>query len=419
MTKKTIHDVDVQDKRVIVRVDFNVPLESGEITDDTRIRAALPTIQYLLDHGAAVILMSHLGRPRGKVVEELRLNPVATRLSKLLAQMETRSNHVRKLDDCIGPEVKIAADSLKPGEVLLLENLRFHAGEEANDPALAQQLASLAHIYVNDAFGAAHRAHASTAGIADYLPAVAGLLMQREIQFLRQAVEAPDHPYVAILGGAKISDKIGVIETLLRKVEVLLIGGGMANTFLMAQGFELGDSLVEESSVSTAERLLSEGSNKLVLPVDAIVADDFSAGANSLVVGVDQVPVGWRILDIGPNTVDLFRAKLMGARTVVWNGPMGVFEFEPFSRGTRAIAEALAGIEATTIIGGGDSVAAIQQAGLADKMTHISTGGGASLEFLEGKELPGIGALDDNKSSLARLTPPVLLSSQDSTPGFG
>ena len=395
MTKKTIHDVDVQDKRVIVRVDFNVPLESGEITDDTRIRAALPTIQYLLDHGAAVILMSHLGRPRGKVVEELRLNPVATRLSKLLAQMETRSNHVRKLDDCIGPEVKIAADSLKPGEVLLLENLRFHAGEEANDPALAQQLASLAHIYVNDAFGAAHRAHASTAGIADYLPAVAGLLMQREIQFLSQAVEAPDHPYVAILGGAKISDKIGVIETLLRKVEVLLIGGGMANTFLMAQGFELGDSLVEESSVSTAERLLSEGSNKLVLPVDAIVADDFSAGANSLVVGVDQVPVGWRILDIGPNTVDLFRAKLMGARTVVWNGPMGVFEFEPFSRGTRAIAEALAGIEATTIIGGGDSVAAIQQAGLADKMTHISTGGGASLEFLEGKELPGIGALDD------------------------
>ena len=395
MTKKTIHDVDVQGKRVIVRVDFNVPLESGEITDDTRIRAALPTVQYLLDHGAAVILISHLGRPRGKVVEELRLNPVATRLSKLLAQMETRSNHVRKLDDCIGPEVKIAADSLKPGEVLLLENLRFHAGEEANDPALAQQLASLAHIYVNDAFGAAHRAHASTAGIADYLPAVAGLLMQREIQFLSQAVEAPDHPYVAILGGAKISDKIGVIETLLSKVEVLLIGGGMANTFLMAQGFELGDSLVEKSSVSTAERLLSEGSNKLVLPVDAIVADDFSAGANSLVVGVDQVPVGWRILDIGPNTVDLFRAKLMGARTVVWNGPMGVFEFEPFSRGTRAIAEALAGIEATTIIGGGDSVAAIQQAGLADKMTHISTGGGASLEFLEGKELPGIGALDD------------------------
>ena len=393
MNKKTIQDIDVQGKKTLVRVDFNVPLEAGKVTDDTRIRAALPTIQYLLDHGAAVILTSHLGRPKGKVIEELRLDPVAARLSELLGKP------VRKLDDCIGPEVEAAAKALQPGEVLLLENLRFHPGERANDPAFAKQLADVAHIYVNDAFGAAHRAHASTSGIADYLPAVAGLLMEKEINFLGRALEWPEHPFVAILGGAKISDKIGVIENLLSKVEALLIGGGMASTFLLAQGYEVGDSLVEEGSLTIAERLLKQGGDKLLLPVDVVIADAFSAEANSRLVEASHVPTGWRILDIGPQTVELFKAKLSGARTVLWNGPLGVFEFEPFAAGTRAIAQALADIQATTIIGGGDSVAAIEQAGLAEKMTHISTGGGASLEFLEGKELPGIAALDDKRSS--------------------
>jgi len=389
MAKKTIQDVNVDGKRVIIRVDFNVPLEVGEVTDDTRIRAALPTVHYLLDHGAAVILMSHLGRPRGKVVEELRLDPVAARLGELL------SRPVTKLDACIGPQVQAAAQALQPGEVLLLENLRFHPEERGNDPGFARQLAGLADIFVNDAFGAAHRAHASTSGIADHLPAVAGLLMEKEIRFLGQAVESPEHPYVAILGGAKISDKIGIIETLLNKVETLLIGGGMANTFLLAQGYEMGDSLVEGDSVAIAKRLLETGGDKLVLPVDAVIADAFSAEANFQVVGVSQVPVGWRILDIGPQTVELFKSKLSGAKTVVWNGPMGVFELEPFAAGTRAIAQALAGNQAPPIIGGGESVAAITQAGLAEKMSHISTGGGASLEFLEGKELPGIAALED------------------------
>jgi len=393
VNKKTIQDIDVQGKKTLVRVDFNVPLEAGKVTDDTRIRAALPTIQYLLDHGAAVILTSHLGRPKGKVIEELRLDPVAARLSELLGKP------VRKLDDCIGPEVEAAAKALQPGEVLLLENLRFHPGERANDPAFAKQLADVAHIYVNDAFGAAHRAHASTSGIADYLPAVAGLLMEKEINFLGRALEWPEHPFVAILGGAKISDKIGVIENLLSKVEALLIGGGMASTFLLAQGYEVGDSLVEEGSLTIAERLLKQGGDKLLLPVDVVIADAFSAEANSRLVEASHVPTGWRILDIGPQTVELFKAKLSGARTVLWNGPLGVFEFEPFAAGTRAIAQALADIQATTIIGGGDSVAAIEQAGLAEKMTHISTGGGASLEFLEGKELPGIAALDDKRSS--------------------
>jgi len=389
VNKKTIQDIDVQGKKTIVRVDFNVPLEAGKVTDDTRIRAALPTIQYLLDHGAAVILTSHLGRPKGKVIEELRLDPVAARLSELLGKP------VRKLDDCIGPEVEAAAKALQPGEVLLLENLRFHPGERANDPPFAKQLADVADIYVNDAFGAAHRAHASTSSIADYLPAVAGLLMEKEINFLGRALEWPERPFVAILGGAKISDKIGVIENLLSKVEALLIGGGMASTFLLAQGYEVGDSLVEEGSLTIAERLLKQGGDKLLLPVDVVIADAFSAEANSRLVEASQVPTGWRILDIGPQTVELFKAKLSGARTVLWNGPLGVFEFEPFAAGTRAIAQALADIQATTIIGGGDSVAAIEQAGLAEKMTHISTGGGASLEFLEGKELPGIAALDD------------------------
>ena len=389
MKKKTIRDINLQGKKVIVRVDFNVPLEAGKVTDDTRIRATLPTIRYLLDGGAAVILMSHLGRPKGKVVEAMRLDPAASRLSELLG------TSVRKLGDCVGEAVEAAARALQPGGVLLLENLRFHPDERANDPAFATQLGSLADIYVNDAFGAAHRAHASTSGIADYLPAVAGLLMEKEINFLGQALESPQQPFVAILGGAKISDKIGVIENLLSKVEILLIGGGMANTFLLARGYEVGDSLVEKDSLATAQQLLAQGGDKLGLPVDAVIADAFSAEANSKVVEASEVPVGWRILDIGPSTVKLFEAKLLGAKTVVWNGPMGVFELEPFAAGTRAIARALADLQATTIIGGGDSVAALEQAGLADKMTHISTGGGASLELLEGRELPGIAALDD------------------------
>jgi phosphoglycerate kinase len=389
VTEKTVKDVSVQGKRVLVRVDFNVPLDNGEVTDDTRIRAALPTIRYLLEQGAAVILMSHLGRPKGKVHDDLRMGPVARRLSELLGL------EVVKLDDCVGPEVEEAAQGLKPGQVLLLENLRFHPEEEANDQGFAQKLASLADIYVNDAFGTAHRAHASTAGVANYLPAVAGLLMERELKMLGQILTDPARPFVAILGGAKISGKIGVIRSLLSKVDLLLVGGGMANTFLKAQGHEVGASLVEDDSLGVARAILEEGGHKLVLPVDVVVADAFSEDANARTVGVDQVPSDWRILDIGPRTVGLFEDRLSSAATVVWNGPMGVFEFPRFAAGTVALATGLAGTHATTIVGGGDSVAALQQAGLADKITHISTGGGASLEFLEGKTLPGVAALDD------------------------
>jgi len=389
MNKKTVRDVDVQGKRVLVRVDFNVPLAEGKVADDTRIRAALPTIRYLIDQGARVILMSHLGRPKGQVKEELRMAPVAARLSELLGQP------VLTADDCIGPQVQAPVKELKPGQVLLLENTRFHPEERKNDPDFARELASLAEVYVNDAFGTAHRAHASTEGVTHYLPAVAGFLMEKEIEFLGKALESPEHPFVAILGGAKISDKIGVIENLLGKVDVLLIGGGMANTFFKAQGYDVGESLVEDESLDTAREMLARSQGKLVLPVDAVVADAFSADAQSKVVGVDAVPAGWRILDIGPRTVALFKDKLAGAKTVVWNGPMGVFEFPKFATGTVEIAKSLAELDAMTIIGGGDSVAAVYQAGLANKMTHISTGGGASLEFLEGKTLPGIAALAD------------------------
>ncbi|MGC8787525.1 MAG: phosphoglycerate kinase [Anaerolineae bacterium] len=390
MNKKTIRDIEVAGKRVLVRVDFNVPLDkTGQITDDTRIRAALPTIEYLRDKGAKVIVCSHLGRPKGKVAEEFRLTPVAKRLSELLGTT------VQKTDDCIGPEVEKAIAAMKPGDVLLLENLRFHAEEEANDPGFAKQLAALADIYVNDAFGAAHRAHASTEGVAHFLPAVAGFLMERELTFLGKALAEPTRPFVAILGGAKVSDKIGVIENLLPKVDWLIVGGGMANTFLKALGYEVGASLVEEDKVELAKDLLQRAGKKLMLPVDVVIADAFAADAQHQTVPVDKVLPGWRILDIGPKSVEAFKAVLQKAKTVVWNGPMGVFEFPAFAAGTVAIAKCLAETDATTIIGGGDSAAAVEQAGVADKMTHISTGGGASLEFLEGRVLPGVAALQD------------------------
>jgi phosphoglycerate kinase len=387
--KKTIRDIDVRGKRVLVRVDFNVPLDQGKVADDTRIRAALPTIQYLMEHGARVILMSHLGRPKGKVKEELRLTPVAERLSELL------DKPVAMAVDCVGEEVETAVDRLRPGDVLLLENLRFHPGEEANDPEFVSRLVSLGQVYVNDAFGTAHRAHASTEGVAHRLPAVAGFLMEKELNFLSKALENPEPPFVAILGGAKISDKIGVVDNLLGRVDALLIGGGMANTFLKAQGYQVGQSLVEEESLPLALELLDKAGRKLVLPMDVVVADKFDAEAQSKTVGVGEVPAEWRILDIGPATVERFAQELYTAKTVVWNGTMGVAEFPRFAAGTQAIIEMLAESQAVTIVGGGDTAAAVQQAGLVEKMTHVSTGGGASLELLEGKTLPGVAALAD------------------------
>ena len=388
MNKKTVHDIDVNGKRVLARVDFNVPMQDGAVADDMRIRASLPTIQYLLDHHARLILMSHLGRPKG-VDERLRLAPVAVRLGELLGQP------VQLASDCVGPDVERAVERLKPGEVLLLENLRFHKEEEKNDPAFAQQLAALGDLYVDDAFGSAHRAHASTEGVAQYLPAVAGFLMEKELNFLGRAISSPARPFIAILGGAKISDKIGVIQNLLPRANRVLIGGGMANTFLKARGLELGDSLVEADAIETAKSLLFEHAKQLVLPSDAVVANRFDKDAKSEVVEVFQVQPGWRILDIGPKTVELFKSYFKDAQTIVWNGPLGVFEFPRFAAGTMAIARALAATQATTIIGGGESVAAVEQAGVAERITHISTGGGASLEFLEGKTLPGVAALLD------------------------
>lgn len=392
MNKKTVRDLDVHSRRALVRVDFNVPLAGGEVADDMRIRAALPTIRFLQERGARLILMSHLGRPKGQVREDLRMAPVARRLGELLGV------EVRYVPDCVGPEVEAEVERLRPGDVLLLENLRFNPGEKANDPEFARQLAGLADVYVNDAFGTAHRAHASVAGVPAYVPqAAAGFLMEKEIEFLGQALKSPDHPFVAIQGGAKISDKVDILERLLEQVDRLLIGGGMANTFLLAQGHEVGDSLVEAESLEAARVILERAGEKMRLPVDVVIADRFDADADSRVVPATAMPADWRILDIGPQTVEQFAGVLQDAKTVVWNGPMGVFEFPRFAEGTFAVARVLADLDAVTIVGGGDSAAAVRQAGLTDRMTHVSTGGGAAMEFLEGRILPGLAALPDKE----------------------
>ena len=387
--KKTVEDVDFKGKKVLMRVDFNVPLKDGEIEDDTRIQAALPTIQYLLDAGAALILCSHLGRPKSAADVQFSLKSVAEYLDTLLAV------DVKFADDCLGDSAKKGAEALNAGEVLVLENTRFYPGEKKNDQEMSKSLASLADIFVNDAFGTAHRAHASTVGVTEYLPAVAGLLLEKEIKYLDKAIEEPKRPFLAILGGAKISDKIGVIENLLTKADKILIGGGMANTFLKAEGFDMADSLVEEESVSLAKDLIEKGSHKLVLPVDMVLADAFDNGAAIKTLAVGNVPAGWRILDIGPETVNVFGDLVANAGTIVWNGPMGVFEMSNFAKGTFGVAQAIADSNAISIIGGGDSASAIKKSGLADKISHISTGGGASLEMLEGKVLPGLAALED------------------------
>lgn len=387
--KKTIADIDPKGKRVLVRVDFNVPLEDGVVQDDTRMTAALPTIEDLLARGAAVILCSHLGRPKDAPDPKYSLKPVAEHLRTL-----TKAP-VHFVEEAIGPKAEAAAQALKPGEILVLENTRFYPGETKNDPTMAAQLAKLADLYVNDAFGSAHRAHASTEGVAHHLPAVAGLLMEKEIQYLGQALADPKRPFVAILGGAKVSDKIEVIRNLLTKADQVLIGGGMANTFFAAQGKAMADSLVEADAIETAKALLASGSGKLQLPVDFVVADAFAEDAQTQTLPAGDVPAGWRVLDIGPQSVAGFAAVIAEAATVVWNGPMGVFEMKPFAAGTVGVAQAVADSKAISIVGGGDSVSAIQQSGLAGQITHISTGGGASLEMLEGKLLPGLAALED------------------------
>lgn len=390
--KKSVEDIDVSGKKVLVRCDFNVPLKDGAITSDKRIVAALPTIKYLLEHGAAVILCSHLGRPKGEFKPEFSLAPVAVRLGELLGKP------VIMAKDVVGEDAKAKAAALKPGELLMLENVRFEAGETKNNPDLAKAFASLAEIYVNDAFGSAHRAHASTAGVADYLPAVCGFLIQKEITVMGKALSDPKRPFVAILGGAKVSDKIGVINNLLDKVDTLIVGGGMAYTFAKAQGYSIGDSLCEDDKVELAREMLEKAKAKgvkLLLPVDNRAGDKFDANCSVKVVGSDNIPDGWMGMDIGPETEKLFCEAIKGAGTVVWNGPMGVFEFDKFAGGTLAVAKAVADSGAVSIIGGGDSAAAVAKLGFGDKMTHISTGGGASLEFLEGLELPGIAALNN------------------------
>ncbi|HOR12410.1 MAG TPA: phosphoglycerate kinase [Clostridia bacterium] len=394
MQKQTISDINVKNKAVLVRVDFNVPLnEQGEVADDTRITAALPTIKYLIDEGAKVILVSHLGRPKSKADIQFSLKPVAKRLSELLSGVK-----VDFAEDTIGQSSQEAITNMMPGEVVLLENVRFYKEETSNDPEFAKRLASLADVFVSDAFGTVHRAHASTVGVTEYLPSVAGFLIGKELAYMGAALEQPARPFVAILGGAKVADKIGVIRNLINKCDTLILGGGMAFTFFKAQGFEIGTSLLDEASLDLAKELLQAAKQKgikLLLPEDIVVADEFSATANSKTVAFDAIPKGFMGMDIGPKTRELFKAEIARAKTVIWNGPMGVFEFERFGAGTRAIAQACADSCATTIIGGGDSAAAVKKFGLADKMSHISTGGGASLEFLEGKVLPGVEALNN------------------------
>jgi phosphoglycerate kinase len=394
LAKKTIRDLDVAGKRILIRVDFNVPLdmETGAISDDSRIRAVLPTMKYLVEHKAKVIVCSHLGRPDGKIVEGLRMAPIALRLSQFMNQP------VLTTSDCIGPDVEKAVDNLKPGDILFLENLRFHSEEEANDSSFAQAMAKLADVYVDDAFGTAHRAHASTVGVAKYLPAVAGFLMEKELQALGSLLNSPEHPFVALLGGAKVSDKIGLIQNILGKVDLLLIGGGMAATFLKAQGYEVGLSLIEADKQTMAQELIEtirRNGRALFLPVDLVVASGINSEAKGEVVPVNNIPVNKSIVDIGPQTVTLFSEKIRQCKTIFWNGPLGVYEIEQFSAGTKAIAELLASLKATTIVGGGSTAEIVEEMKLANKMTHVSTGGGASLKFLEGRTLPGVAVLLD------------------------
>ena len=393
MNKKSIKDIQVQGKRVFCRVDFNVPMQDGKVTDDTRIKAALPTISYLVEQGAKVILASHLGRPKGQVVEELRLTPVAKRLSDLIGK------DVRKVDEAKGEAVLAEVNKLADGDILLLENVRFYPGEEKNDPELAKAFAELADIYVNDAFGAAHRAHASTEGIANYLPAVSGFLMQKELDVLGKALSNPERPFTAIIGGAKVRDKIDVIENLLEKVDNLIIGGGLAYTFIKAQGYEIGTSLLEEDKIELAKSFIAAAETKgvkLYMPIDAVITAEFDANADTEIVDIDKIPADKMSLDIGPKTAEIYANVIKNSKLVIWNGPMGVFEFDKFANGTKAVAQALADSTDTySVIGGGDSAAAAEKFGLADKMSHVSTGGGASLEFMEGKQLPGVVALND------------------------
>ncbi len=394
MAKKTIEDIQVAGKKVLVRVDFNVPLtEDGKVADDKRIVAALPTIQYLLAHNAKVILCSHLGRPKGQVNPKYSLAPVGEKLAELLPDTQ-----IWFAEDTIGESAKAAIADMKEGEIVLLENTRFHKEEEKNDPEFAKALASLADIFVSDAFGTVHRAHASTVGVADYIPAVAGYLIGKELRIMGEALDNPVRPFVAILGGAKVADKIGVIKNLLTKCDSLIIGGGMAYTFFKAKGYEIGDSLLDADSIDLAKDLMKEAEERgvnLLLPIDTVVAKEFAADAEHKTVASNEIPAGWQGLDIGEKTIELFRETILKAKTVVWNGPMGVFEFPAFAVGTKAIAQACADCEGTTIVGGGDSASAVKKLGYADKITHISTGGGASLEFLEGKVLPGVAVLND------------------------
>lgn len=394
VNKKTLKDIQVKGKKVFCRVDFNVPMQDGDVTDDTRIRAALPTINYLSEAGAKVILASHLGRPNGQVVEELRLDPVAKRLSDLTGKV------VLKTDSVYGDEVNTALSQLEDGDILLIENVRFHPGETTNDPKLVEAFAEMADIYVNDAFGTAHRAHASTAGVAEKLPAVAGFLMEKEIAVLTKALEEPERPFTAIIGGAKVKDKIDVIDNFLDKVDYLLVGGGLAYTFIKAKGYDIGKSLLEEDKIELAKEFLQKAEEKgvqFIIPEDTVIADRFSEEADTKIVSIEDMPNDWQGLDIGIKTRETFADIIAKSKLVIWNGPMGVFEMNPFAGGTRAVAKSLAEADGFTIIGGGDSASAVEKFGLSDQMDHVSTGGGASLEFMEGKELPGIKALDDKE----------------------